>query len=189
MNGCKIFFYATSFLPLKHDTTIMILSSIVAADEKNAIGKDNLLPWYLPKDLQFFKKTTLGKPIIMGRKTYESLGKPLPGRLNIVISRQKEVSLPEGVLRYDSIEAALERVQREATDEAFIIGGGILFQQTMDIIDRLYLTRVHTVVEGATVFIPDIDHTHWKLVWEEKHEADEKHRYSFSFQQYERVVL
>ncbi len=167
----------------------MILSSIVAAAENNAIGKDNQLPWHLPKDLQFFKRTTMSKPILMGRKTWESLGKPLPGRLNVVVSRQKDLKLPEGVLQCKSLEEGIKRIEEENQEETFIIGGGTIFEETMDKIDRLYMTRVHTVIEDATTFFPDIDHTHWKLVWEEKHEADEKHNFAFTFQQYERIQL
>lgn len=167
----------------------MILSSIVAADEKNAIGKDNQLPWHLPNDLKFFKKTTLGKPVLMGRKTFESLGKPLPRRLNIVISKQEDLKLPEGVLHFDTVEDGIKRMEQENVDEGFIIGGGKIFEHAMNDIDRLYLTRVHTTIEAATTFFPEIDHTHWKLVWQEAHPADEKHAFSFTFQQYERIPL
>ena len=167
----------------------MILSAIVAIAQNNAIGKDNQLPWHLPDDLRFFKKTTMGKPVLMGRKTFESLGKPLPGRLNIVVSHQENLQLPEGVLLYNNLEKALKRLEEEPVDEAFIIGGGKIFEETMNDLDRLYVTKVNTVVEEATAFFPEIDHTHWKLVWEEHHPADEKHRYAFTFQQLERIDL
>ena len=167
----------------------MILSAIVAIAQNNAIGKDNQLPWHLPDDLRFFKKTTMGKPVLMGRKTFESLGKPLPGRLNIVVSHQENLQLPEGVLLYNNLEKALKRLEEEPVDEAFIIGGGKIFEETMNKIDRLYVTKVNTVIEDATAFFPEIDHTHWKLVWEEHHPADEKHRYAFTFQQLERIDL
>ena len=167
----------------------MILSAIVAVAENNAIGKDNQLPWYLPDDLKFFKKTTLGKPILMGRKTFESPGFPLKGRLNIVISSQKDLELPEGVLLYHTIHEGIKRMEQEHTDEIFIIGGGKIFEETMDLIDRLYLTKVHTEIEDANAFFPEIDHSHWKLVWEEEHPADEKHKYSFTFQQLEKLSL
>jgi dihydrofolate reductase len=167
----------------------MILSAIVAVSENNAIGKDNQLPWHLPDDLKFFKKTTIGKPVLMGRKTFESLGKPLPGRLNIVVSHQRDLHLPEGVLLYNNLGEALKRLEGEPVDEAFVIGGGKIFEETMNDLDRLYVTRVKTVVEDATAFFPEIDHTHWKLVWEEPHTADEKHRYSFTFQKLERIDL
>jgi dihydrofolate reductase len=167
----------------------MLLAIIVAAAENNAIGIDNQLPWHLPKDLQFFKKTTLGKPVLMGRKTFESLGKPLPGRLNIVISKQKDLLLPDGVLLFDDIDNALQRMEEENQEEAFIIGGAKIFEQTLHLADRIYLTKVHTVVENATTFFPSIDHTHWHLTWEEAHEADEKNSFAFTFQRYENTVL
>ena len=166
----------------------MILSFIAAIDENNAIGKGNQLPWHLPEDLKFFKRTTLGKPVLMGRKSYESLGKPLPGRLNIVISKQ-DLQLPEGVLLYNDLQTAIERLQQEPADEGFIIGGGQIFTQAMGLADKMYLTRVHTVIEGADAFFPEIDHTHWKMIHEQAHRADEKHKYDFTFQQYERIVF
>ena len=165
----------------------MILSFIVAVSENNAIGRHNSLPWHLPEDLKFFKRTTLGKPVIMGRKTFESLGKPLPGRLNIVLSGNKDLQLPPGVLLYDNINAAIERLQNEPIDEGFIIGGGKVFKTTMPLIDRMYVTRVHAIIPDANAFFPDIDHTHWKLVWEEKHAPDEQNKYAYTFQKYERI--
>lgn len=167
----------------------MIISAIVAMSANHAIGKDNQLPWHLPNDLKFFKKTTLGKPVLMGRKTYESLGKPLPGRLNIVLSRSKNLELPEDVLLYNSLEAAVERLKKDQHEEGFIIGGGKIFEQSMDMLDRLYITQVHTTIPDADAFFPEVDHSHWKLVWEEAHEADEKHAYAYTFQQHERVAL
>ncbi|RYZ51413.1 MAG: dihydrofolate reductase [Sphingobacteriales bacterium] len=167
----------------------MTISAIVALAEDNAIGKDNQLPWHLPDDLKFFKRTTMGKPVLMGRKTFESLGRPLPGRLNLVVSGQKELNLPDGVLLFNTLEDGIERLEAEDSEEVFIIGGGTIFSETMNTIDRLYITRVHTTVPGATAFFPEVDHTHWKLVWEEFHPADEKHAYSFTFQQLERINL
>jgi dihydrofolate reductase len=167
----------------------MILSFIVAVSENNAIGKGNMLPWHLPEDLKFFKRITLGKPVLMGSKTFVSLGRPLPGRLNIVVSGNKDFPVPEGVLLYNDIKPALERMQQENVEEGFIIGGGKMFEATMDIADRMYITRVHTSIDGADVFFPPVDHTHWKLVWEEHHDADEKHQYPYTFQQLERIEL
>lgn len=167
----------------------MILSAIVAIARDNAIGKDNQLPWHLPDDLKFFKKTTLGKPVLMGRKTFESLGKPLPGRLNIVVSGQADYQVPEGVLLYNNLPDALKRMEEESVDEGFVIGGGAIFQETLNDLDRLYLTRVDTEVPNASAFFPEVDHTHWKLVWEEHHPADEKHAFPFTFQQLERIDL
>ena len=169
----------------------MIFTLIAAVSENNAIGRNNELPWKLPEDLKFFKRTTLGKPVIMGRKTFEALGKPLPGRLNIVLSRNKELTLPDGVLLLGDITEATEYLENSEEykdlEQAFIIGGGQVYQQAMPLAERMFITRVHTTVNDADAFFPVIDHTHWKLVWEEQHSKDEKHAYSFTFQQYERA--
>ncbi len=167
----------------------MVLSFIVAASENNAIGVHNELPWRLPEDLKFFKRTTLGKPVIMGRKTFESLGKPLPGRLNVVLSQSGNITLPQGVLLFDSLAESIERVEEEDVAEAFIIGGGKIFELAMPYVDRMYITRVHTTINNADAFFPSIDHSHWKLVWEEKHTRDDKHEYDYTFQQFERIEL
>ncbi|MCD6063373.1 MAG: folA [Flavipsychrobacter sp.] len=167
----------------------MILSAIVAADEHNAIGKNNQLPWHLPEDLKFFKRTTMGKPVLMGRKTYDSMGKPLPGRLNIVLSRQTGLNLPDGVLLVNDLQDAIKQLETEGTDEAFVIGGGKVFEEAMPLLDRLYFTEVKTTVEGADVFFPHVDHSHWKLVWEEAHTKDEKHAFDYTFKQYEHINL
>ena len=167
----------------------MILSTIVAVSDNHAIGINNQLPWHLPNDLLFFKKTTMGKPVLMGRKTFESLGRALPGRLNIVISHQKDLELPKGVLLFHSIEEGIERMEKENVVEGFIIGGGKIFEETLGDVDRLYITKVHTTIEAANTFFPDIDHTHWKLVWEEKNSTDERHAFAYTFQQLERINL
>jgi dihydrofolate reductase len=168
----------------------MIISAIAAIDKNNAIGKGNDLPWRLPEDLKFFKRTTLGKPVLMGRKTFDSLGgKPLKDRLNIVLSNQKNLQLPEHVLLYSDINAAIRRLQDEKIDEVFIIGGGKIFTETLPIIDRLYLTHVDAEVDGADAFFPHIDHSNWKTVWEEHHGQDEKHAYNYTFRKYERISL
>jgi dihydrofolate reductase len=166
----------------------MILSLIVAMDEKNGIGIKNQLPWHLPEDLKFFKSNTMGKPVIMGRKTFDSLGRPLPGRLNIVLSRQNDVPLPEGVLLYSSMEDTIQKLETENVTEAFVIGGGKIFEEAVSFVDNMYITRVHTVVD-ADVFFPHIDHSHWKLEWEEAHHIDEKHKYAYTFQRFERIAL
>jgi dihydrofolate reductase len=167
----------------------MVLSFIVAASENNAIGVRNELPWHLPDDFKYFKRITMGKPVIMGRKSYESLGKPLPGRLNVVLSQTGTITLPEGVLLFDSLAESIERVEEEEVDEAFIIGGGQIFELAMPYVDRMYITRVHTIIDDADAFFPNVDHSHWKLVWEEKHTKDDKHKYDYTFQQYERIEL
>ena len=167
----------------------MILSFIVAASDDNAIGINNQLPWSLPEDMKFFKRTTMGKPVVMGRKTYESLGRPLPGRQNIVLSGKDDLNLPEGVLQFGDLGNAIDSLNKSGTEEAFVIGGGMIFEKAMPLAERIYITRVHSRFPQADVFFPVIDHTHWKLVWEEEHHADEKHRYPFTFQQYERTEL
>lgn len=165
----------------------MILSAIVAIADNFAIGKGNDLPWHLPEDLKFFKRTTLGKPVLMGRKTYESLGRPLKGRLNIVLSSQKQLDLPEGVLLSHNLDDALEQLKAEATEEAFVIGGGNVYKQSMEVLDRLYVTRVHTTVDDAEAFFPKFEEGSWELVWEEAHKADEKHKYDYTFQQWNKI--
>ena len=130
-----------------------------------------------------------GKPVIMGRKTFESLGKPLPGRLNVVLSQQGDLVLPPGVIHCQQLQEALEKAEKENTDEAFIIGGGKIFELAMPDADRIYLTRVHTHIDNAHAFFPAIDHTHWKLISEKAHGADEKHKFAYTFQKYERTEL
>lgn len=172
------------------------LSSIVAMTENRVIGIDNTLPWHIPEDLKHFKKTTLGKPIIMGRKSYESLGKPLPGRTNIVVSRSLksldlqptghfdtmesvacdlDLQTEEGPFLYTSIEEAIAAAKQIAKDkdldEVFITGGGKIYEQTLPDTQRLYLTFVHQDIEGHTYF-PEFDWGDWNVVSEEKHEGD-----------------
>ncbi|MCB0698466.1 MAG: dihydrofolate reductase [Chitinophagales bacterium] len=166
----------------------MILAAIVAMDENNAIGIDGGLPWHLPEDLKFFKRTTMGCPVLMGRKTFASLKKPLPGRLNIVISRQKDLELPEGVLLFDSLEDGLKRLAKEDANEGFVIGGGNIYEQSMKLVDRLYITVVHTKLDKADTHFPHVDHAHWKLSWKEEHEADERHQFAFTFQKWDRII-
>lgn len=163
----------------------MILSAIVAVSENNAIGRDNDLPWRLPEDLKFFKRTTMGCPVLMGRKTFESLGRPLPGRLNIVVSKQN-LQLPDAVLLYDNLDDAINRLKQEYTEQGFIIGGGNIYEQTMPLIERLYITKVHTVIADAQTFFPEIDTKAWELVWSEHHTKDERHEYDYTFQQWEK---
>lgn len=163
----------------------MRISIIVAASENNVIGINNMLPWRLPTDLKYFKSTTLGKPIVMGRKTFESLGKPLPGRPNIVITRQKEFQ-PEGAYVAGSVEEGIEKAKSFGGDELFITGGSQIFEQAWPLVERIYLTRVYAVVHGDA-FFPQLDGAEFELVTDERHEADEKNQYSFAFQVWERV--
>lgn len=152
-----------------------MLNLIVAASENNVIGKDGDLPWSLPDDLQYFKKVTNGHPIIMGRKCYESIGRPLPGRQNIIISRQSEYAI-EGCDIAGSLEEALGTAEGK---EVFVIGGGQIYEQALPHVDRIYLTRVHTEIDGDVVFSQLGDE--WKEISAERHEADERHEYAFTF--------
>lgn len=155
----------------------MQLSVIVAASENDVIGRDNALIWHLPADLKHFKALTTGHAVVMGRKTFESIGKALPHRRNIVVSRNP-LFTAEGCEVAASVEEALALVEGE--DEVFVIGGGRLYNELWSRADRLYLTRVHTETEGDT-FIPAVDEREWELVGREDFKADEKNEFDYSF--------
>ena len=165
----------------------MKLSMIVAVAENGVIGRNNSLPWYLPNDLKYFKQTTMGKPVIMGRKTYESIGKPLPGRTNIVITRQADYQ-PEGVKVVNSVEAAKELAESvcliDGQDEAMIMGGAEIYALSLPYTDRLYLTEVHADVQGDA-FFPEYDKSRWQEVAREDFAAAGPNPYSYSFVVYE----
>lgn len=158
------------------------LSIIAAMDENRLIGKDNALPWHLPADLAFFKQTTMGKPILMGRKTFESIGRPLPGRRNIIISRDPHYQV-EGCDICDSIDSAMAIVMDQ--DEAMLIGGSSLYAQTIERAERLYITEIHAQFEGDAWF-PVIDPAQWLESWREDHQNDAKNPYYYSFVKYSR---
>ena len=157
-------------------TKTLPLCLIAALAQNRVIGRDNQLPWHLPADLKHFKALTLGKPIIMGRKTWDSLGRPLPGRLNLVISRQPGLSL-EGAEVFASLDAALQRAQAwalaQGVDELMLIGGAQLYGQALQQADRLYLTRVELSPEGDAWF-PEFDTSVWQCTADEAHEATEQ---------------
>ncbi len=155
-----------------------MISLIWAMDENRAIGKNNQLPWRLPADLQFFKRVTMGSPVAMGRKTYESIGKPLPGRENIVITRNPSFK-PEGCMTASSVEQVLE-ADRDTGTELFIIGGADIFKQALPFADRLYITQIYESFDGDT-FFPEFDMDGWKLVSREKGKKDEKNPYDYEF--------
>lgn len=155
------------------------LTIIVAAGEKNAIGKDNDLIWHLSDDLKRFKKLTNGHHIIMGRKTFESFPKPLPNRTHIVITRQQNYKVPNGVIVVNNLEDALDAARQD--NQPFIIGGGEIYKQSMDLADKLEITRVHSTFNNADTFFPEIDNNKWRETKRTTHEADEKHAYAFSF--------
>ena len=157
---------------------------IVAIADNNAIGRDNALLWHISEDLKFFRRTTIGCPVIMGRKTYESIGRPLPHRINIVISRGTEA--PVGTALVLSLEEAFEIAEATNLERCFVMGGGQIYAQALDHVDRLVVTHVHTVIEDADTFFPEIDTSIWQRLNEEFHEADEKHAYAFTFATYVR---
>jgi len=166
-----------------------ILSMIVATADNNIIGKDNDMPWHLPADLAYFKKVTLGKPIIMGRKTYESIGRPLPGRRNIVISRD-ETYAASGIDTVVSVEQALSLVDgsdgNEAVDEIMVIGGGAIYKHCLPKADRLYVTHINAAIDGDTQF-PHYDDGSWQKTSSELRESDDKNIYNLDFCIYQRV--
>ena len=158
------------------------LSIISAMDDNRLIGRDNALPWHLPADLAFFKRTTLNKPVLMGRKTFESIGRPLPGRRNIIISRNPAY-LKEGCETCTDIDSALELVAH--SEEAMLIGGSSLYRQTLDMAKNLYITEIHGKFTGDSWF-PEISPDDWKEVWREEHEGDEKNPFAYAFVRYAR---
>jgi dihydrofolate reductase len=155
----------------------MILSIVVAISENNAIGNDNKLLWHLPADLKHFKEITSGHTIIMGRKTYDSIGKPLPNRRNIVITRNADLNL-EGVEIYNGLEQALAQCRNEA--EVFLIGGAEIYRQGLKYTDKIYLTRVHETYEADT-FFPDLEPEIWMETQVEYHQPEAKNPVAYTF--------
>ena len=164
----------------------MKLSIIVAVSENQVIGLHNQLPWHLPADLKYFRRLTTGHTILMGRKTYESIGKPLPNRENIVITRDAGFRA-EGVLLVHSLEQAIDHVRHQA-EEVFIIGGETIYRQSLPWVNRIYYTRVHVVLEEGTAFFPELHPEEWRLLSSEYHVRDEQHAYDYSFETYERIL-
>lgn len=164
----------------------MILSLVVAASTNNAIGKDNQLLWHLPNDLKFFKNVTWAMPVAMGRKSFDSLGgKPLNGRLNIVITRQKDFTVA-GIAVVNNLDDAIFLAQQHDYKELMILGGGEIYKQSIDKADKIYITRVHAIFEDADTFFPEIDENKWQLISNQDFFADEKHAYDYSFQLWEK---
>ena len=164
----------------------MLVSAIVATAHRNVIGKDNQIPWYLPADLKYFKRTTLDHHIIMGRNSFRSIGRPLPKRTNIVITRDPFFTA-EGVLIAHSLEEALGMAYDNGETEAFIIGGGVIYNESQHLWDKIYLTEVDLDVEGD-VFFPTIDMSEWREIWREAHEPDEKNEWAYVFRILERAI-
>lgn len=171
----------------------MKISLIAALASNRVIGRDGGLPWHLPPDLRRFKQLTLGHTMILGRKTYESIGRALPGRSMVVVTRQADYPVPEGVRVAPSVEEALRlarewgrRATQDPNTEVFIAGGAELYRLTLPIADRLVLTRIEQEFAGDT-FFPDFDEADWRLVEEERHEAGEGSSFPYSFQTWERA--
>ena len=164
----------------------MKIAIVVAAAENQAMGLDDRLPWRLPDDLRRFKALTLGKPVIMGRKTFDSIGKALPERLNIVVSRRTSLDLP-GLRMAHSPNEALEIAALTGADEAMLIGGAELYRALLPVTQTIHLTRVHTHCEGD-VFFPALDASEWREVNAEHHPADDRHAFAFTFQTLHRVL-
>ncbi|KAA1189712.1 dihydrofolate reductase [Pseudohalioglobus sediminis] len=165
-----------------------VVAVIVAVADNGVIGRDNALPWHLPEDLRYFKRVTMGKPLLMGRKTYESIGRPLPGRTNIVITRDPAWQAP-GVQVVHSLDDAMalgaEVAQRDDVDEMMVIGGAEIYAAVIPQARRLYLTRVHASVAGDAV-LPEVDWSVWCKVSSERHAAGGDNPYDYSFEVYER---
>ncbi|WP_277252033.1 dihydrofolate reductase [Neptunomonas phycophila] len=166
----------------------MRLAMIVAQSSNRVIGRDNKLPWYLPGDLKYFKQATMGKPIIMGRKTFESIGKPLPGRLNIIISRDASFTA-QGIKVVMSLPEAIELAESQAlidgVDEAMIIGGAQIYALALPEVERLYITQVHADIEGDAYF-PEFNRSQWTELGREDFSAQGPNPYDYSFIVYQR---
>jgi dihydrofolate reductase len=165
----------------------MIISLLVAASENNVIGKDNKLPWTLPSDLRYFKNQTWGMPVRSGRKTFDSLGKPLSGRKNIIITHNKDWN-PNGVTVVHSLYEAINKAKEFGANEVFVLGGSQVFHEAIPIANRIYITRIHHQFEGDA-FFPDIDKNQWMMVKNIFCHADAKNAWSHSFQVWERSPI
>jgi dihydrofolate reductase len=161
-----------------------MISLLVAMDKNQLIGKDNDLPWRLPADLAYFKRVTMGHPIIMGRKTYDSIGRPLPGRENIIVTRDTSYKA-EGCKVIHSIEEIV-KMNQQTDQELFVIGGAEIFKEILPHSDRLYITEINEEFEGDTYF-PAFDKAEWKVISEEQGIKDEKNPYDYTFLVYEKI--
>lgn len=157
---------------------------IVAIADNNAIGRGNALLWHISEDLKFFRRQTIGCPVIMGRKTFESIGRPLPHRINIVVSRSDVA--PDGVALVHSLGEAFEIAEATNLERCFVMGGGQIYAQALDLVDKLVVTHVHTVIENADTFFPEIDPSVWKVEERSDLQHDEETGYDFEFVTYAR---
>lgn len=159
---------------------------IAALDRNRAIGRGNALPWHLPDDLKRFKALTLGKPVLMGRKTAESLGRALPKRRNLVLTRRGRVPF-DGMEAVASVDDALARIAADGAETLCVIGGGELYALTLPMATRLHLTHVDTVVDDCDAFFPAFDAAQWRVAAREAHAVDDRHAFAFAFVDYARV--
>lgn len=164
----------------------MIISAIVAVAQNGVIGHNNAIPWYLSDDLKYFKRTTLNHHIIMGRKSFESIGRPLPRRTNVVITRQP-FYIATGCIIAHSIENALEIAQNNQETEVFIIGGGTIYEQSLPFLDKIYYTDVHANIKGD-VFFPKLDKKNWTEIYTEPHHSNAKNDFDFTIRVFERTI-
>ncbi|GIV33425.1 MAG: dihydrofolate reductase [Chitinophagales bacterium] len=162
-----------------------MIALILAVSENQVIGKDNKLPWHLPADMKHFVQLTKGHVVIMGRKTFESLQKPLPDRINLVVTRQHDFHAP-GTIICHSLEEALQKAAHYESKDIFIIGGSEIYRQSLPLADRIYLTRIHHQFEGDT-FFPDPDPQQWQIVSRAFHLPDEKNPYPYTFITYAKI--
>lgn len=161
------------------------LSAIVATDRNGTIGKDGDIPWYLPADLKFFKRTTTGHPVIMGRKTFRSIGRPLPNRTNIVLTRDAFFTATGTVIAH-SLREALSTPSVIESEQTFIIGGGELYRQSLDLVSTVYLTIVDADIVDGDAFFPKLDPLEWEEVWSEGHRPEGKNEIAYRFSRWER---
>ena len=155
-------------------------SIIVAATDNNVIGRNNAMPWHLKRDLIRFKELTTGSAVIMGRRCFESIGKPLPNRLNVVVSSNESYN-PEGVIVKPSLQFAVDYVNSKYIKEPFIIGGGSLYRQSVNIVNKIYLTRIHTEIPDGDTFFPELDMSKWDIVHSEDFPADKDNDFPTTF--------
>lgn len=169
----------------------MIRTIVVAKSKNNAIGKDNDLLWRLPDDFRFFKQVTLDHAVILGRKTFDSLPGLLPKRTFIIVTRQENYKAPEGHYAVNSLEAAFDLAKEQLkVEEVFIIGGGVIYKDSLDkgLVDKMHITEVDAVIEGADTFFPEFDQNNWKEETRVHHPSDEKHQYAFDFVTYSKRI-
>ena len=162
----------------------MKISAIVASSENGGIGNQGKIPWILKDDLAYFKSVTMGHTLIMGRKTYQTIGFPLPGRRTIVVTRQPDFTA-EGCHVVNTLREAFALAEDSKAEEVFIAGGSEIYYQTIDLVEKVYLTRVHAIVDADSYF-PEICEPEWGLVAEKRHSADDEHQYAFTFEVWER---